>query len=151
MIYLEFFENKTIDSDIYISCLKKMKKEIEEKRGSDSKIRLLHDNAKPHTSKKTKKSIEELRIKIIKHPPYSPDLAPSDYYLFPRLKDNIRGKRFKNKELLEEEVIKWLNNQPKSFFSDGIRKLEERWKLCISNKGEYFEKNKKKRKKKDLN
>ncbi len=43
---------------------------------------LLHDNAAPHTAKVTKETLEALGFRVLPHPPYSPDLAPSDFHLF---------------------------------------------------------------------
>jgi hypothetical protein len=74
-------------------------------------------------------------------------LAPSDYYLFPKLKDKIRGKQYFSRKELIDDVNDWLGSQNSDFFREGISKLVERWKLCIENKGEYFEKKKFKRKK----
>jgi histone-lysine N-methyltransferase SETMAR len=56
---------------------------------------LLHrDNARPHTFRATQERIQELQWKRLEHPPYSPDLAPSDFHLFSPLKKNRGGKRF---------------------------------------------------------
>jgi histone-lysine N-methyltransferase SETMAR len=60
-----------------------------------------HSNARPHTSLRTREDITKLQWTVLSHPPYSPDLAPSDYHLFGHLKDAIRGKRFED----DEEVI----------------------------------------------
>jgi [histone H3]-lysine36 N-dimethyltransferase SETMAR len=38
--------------------------------------------------------IKELRLELLPHPPYSPDLAPSDFFLFPKLKEKLAGQRF---------------------------------------------------------
>ena len=54
----------------------------------------LHDNARPHTATATVSTIEELRFECIPHPPYSPDLTPSDFHVFGPLKDALSGKQF---------------------------------------------------------
>ncbi|GBM72519.1 hypothetical protein AVEN_263464-1 [Araneus ventricosus] len=52
---------------------------------------LLHDNARPHTARKTQELLQKFKWEVWSHPPYSPDLAPSDYFLFPELKEHLSG------------------------------------------------------------
>jgi transposase len=65
---------------------------------------LQHDNARSHTANMTKAAIQELDWEILPHPPYSPDLAPSDYCLFRPLSNNLRGVSFNN----DSELQNWL-------------------------------------------
>jgi histone-lysine N-methyltransferase SETMAR len=52
--------------------------------------------------------IQELQWELLEHPPYSPDLAPSDFHLFGPLNNHLGGKRFANGEEVETEMRKWL-------------------------------------------
>ncbi|KAG5311082.1 SETMR methyltransferase, partial [Acromyrmex insinuator] len=61
-------------------------------------VSVLHDNAPSHTSLKAMIKLDQLRFELVAHPPYSPDLAPSNYYLFPNLKQWLQGKRFTSNE-----------------------------------------------------
>jgi transposase len=88
---------------------------------------LLHDNARPHTATHTSETLRKLKFDVMAHPPYSPDLAPSDYHLFDPLKEALRGRRFTSNEEVKKAVHAWLTAQPKTFFSEGIRKLVQRW------------------------
>ena len=54
-------------------------------------IKLLHDNAPAHNSKVAKSKHAEYGIEVLPHPPYSPDLALCDFWLFQKLKDHLRG------------------------------------------------------------
>ena len=64
---------------------------------------LLHDSAHPHTAQQTQTlPLEQIHWDIFEHPPYSPDLAPSDFFLFSKLKENLAGKRFANDEDLKD-------------------------------------------------
>ncbi|XP_021930927.1 histone-lysine N-methyltransferase SETMAR-like [Zootermopsis nevadensis] len=99
-----------------------------------------HDNARPHMAAATLDTIRRLRFQILQHPPYSSDLAPSDYHVVGPLKDALRGRRFGNDDEVEEAVHSWLKAQPKTFFSDGIKKLVQRCEKSIENKGDYVEK-----------
>ena len=55
---------------------------------------LLHDNVRPHTAAHTAETLRKLKFEVMAHPPYSPDLAPSDYYLFGPLKEALKCRRF---------------------------------------------------------
>jgi transposase len=85
-------------------------------------------------------TIQKLKWNVLPHPPYSPDLAPSDYHLFGPLKEYLGRKRFCNNEEVIHDVRKWLHRQPKDFFLSGIRKLPDRWRKCIAKQGDYVEK-----------
>jgi histone-lysine N-methyltransferase SETMAR len=58
-------------------------------------VQLHHENARPHTARATEERIQELRLDLLEHPLYSPDLAPSDFHLFgPLKKKQLGGKSF---------------------------------------------------------
>ncbi|XP_023726045.1 histone-lysine N-methyltransferase SETMAR-like, partial [Cryptotermes secundus] len=59
---------------------------------------LQHDNAQPHTIFATVATIQDLHYKCLPHPPYSADLAPSDYHMFGPLKEVMGGKKFHSDE-----------------------------------------------------
>jgi histone-lysine N-methyltransferase SETMAR len=61
----------------------------------------LHDNAPAHRALATQKKLALLGFQCLDHPPYSPDLAPSDYHLFPILKKQLKGSHFSS----DAEVI----------------------------------------------
>ena len=65
----------------------------------------------------------KLKFEVMAHPPYSPDLAPSDYHLFGPLKEALRDRLFTSDQEVKEAMHAWLAAQPKTFFSEGIRKL----------------------------
>ncbi|UYV72932.1 hypothetical protein LAZ67_10001210 [Cordylochernes scorpioides] len=68
---------------------------------------------------------------IYEHPAYSPDLAPSDYFLFGLLKKELKGKRFDSDEDVQKVVQDFFHTLPKSAYKKGIYKLPERWRRCI--------------------
>ena len=82
----------------------------------------------------------EWEFEILPHLPYSPDMAPSDFYLFPILKFHLRGTQYGSNEGVIEPVNEYLGDQEKDFYFEGIRKLEQRWAKCIALKGDYIEK-----------
>ncbi|GFU10984.1 uncharacterized protein TNCV_4658161 [Trichonephila clavipes] len=74
-----------------------------------SGVLLLHDNARPHSAIPKQNLIRSFGWKQIDHPPYSPDLAPSDFLLFRSLKEFLGGKRFDTADEVKEEVQDWLS------------------------------------------
>lgn len=103
-------------------------------------IHFHQDNARPHTARVTTALIEKFGWEIVLHPPYSPDLAPSDYHLFPDLKKHLGGTHFANEEELKEEVLSYLRGLAGDFYDQGIKKMVTRMKKCIEVNGDYVEK-----------
>jgi histone-lysine N-methyltransferase SETMAR len=73
-------------------------------------------------------------------PPYSPDLAPSDFHLFLHLKKFLASQRFNNDEDVKRAVQKWLSSQAATFYDEEIQKLVSRYDKCLNNGGNYVEK-----------
>jgi [histone H3]-lysine36 N-dimethyltransferase SETMAR len=137
-----FRKGSTMTGLVYAKILGELKKAIQKKRGDmwDDGVFLLHDNASSHTSRVSQTAISELGFIQLTHPPYSPDLAPSDYFLFPKLKDFLRKRTFTNDLDLEKSTKQWLLHQPPSFYEKGISALQHRWEKCILIGGDYVEK-----------
>ena len=100
---------------------------------------LRHDDASAHSSMKAMAKLESLGYQLLLHPPYFPDMAPSDYRLFPNLKRWLQGKRFHTNEEVILETEAYFAHFDKSYFSKGIKMLEDRWKKCISLQGDYIQ------------
>ena len=96
------------------------------------------DNGKPHVSEKTSATLQHLGLKKLPHPPYSPDIAPSDFYLFGRIKGMLAGKSFGSREELLSEVMKITQMIPR----DELCRVYEEWKrrlvAVIESGGEYI-------------
>jgi histone-lysine N-methyltransferase SETMAR len=71
-------------------------------------VLLHHDNARAQTARAIQERIQELQWELLEHPPYSLDLAPSDFHLFDPLKRHVGGKCFADDKGVETEVRKWL-------------------------------------------
>ncbi|WKX88368.1 hypothetical protein Q1695_008200 [Nippostrongylus brasiliensis] len=99
MMYFELLKDgQTVDADIYCQQLSRVDLALRRQGVNTSRIKFLQDNASSHTAKVSQKKIEELGWKLLPHPPYSPDLAPSDYHLFRSMQNALLDKRFKNRE-----------------------------------------------------
>ncbi|EFN89072.1 Histone-lysine N-methyltransferase SETMAR, partial [Harpegnathos saltator] len=102
------------------------------------KVLFHHDNAPAHTSALAAvKLVELVPYELLPHPPYSPDLAPCDFFLFPNLKKSLAGQKFESNEEVIAAMEAYFADLEKTYFSDGLKKLEHRWVKCIELKGDY--------------
>jgi len=76
---------------------------------------------------------------VVPQPPYSPDLAPVDFFFFPKWKFSVKGRRFQTVEEIEENSIWDLHAVPQNTFQGAFQKWKKCWELCIKSGGEYFE------------
>ena len=154
MMLIAFFDHKgmvyqgyvpkgqTINSAFYCEVLTTFLRHLKLKR--PEKIRdgwLLHqDNARPHVSKETAAFMMAKSIKTLSHAPYSPDLAPCDFFLFPNLKKELAGKHFNT----EQEVKTAVQGSLERLGSEGLLFVFEKWASrldkCIRLGGAYVEK-----------
>ena len=78
-------------------------------------------------------------IKTVPQPPYSPDFAPCDFWLFPKLKEKLRGCRYETIEEMKEAVTKIIDTLSQDDFHGSFQKLLERYNKYIAARGDYFE------------
>ena len=93
------------------------------------------DNAPVHNSILVTDYLTKMGIKTVPQPPYSPDLAPCDIYLFPK----IRGRRYETIEEMKDAVTKVIDTLTQEDFHRVFQKLLERYNKCIAAGGDYFE------------
>jgi len=98
------------------------------------------DNAPAHKSVLAMEKLKDLHYESLEHTPYSPDLAPSDFYLFPKLKLFLAGRRFSLNQEAIAAVEEYFADLMKNHYRDGIMALEHRWNKCIRLQGDYVEK-----------
>lgn len=135
-------KNTTMNAEYYANLLDQLRKKIkEDRRGKLSKgVLILHDNAPAHTAFKARSSLTKNGFTEINHPPYSPDLAPSDYFLFKNLKKNLRGRRFSTDEEMKDAVNDYFDEQNNNYYFNGMLSLIDKCRKCISVAGDYIEK-----------
>ena len=137
-----FPKGQTTNGEYYLSLPVQLKDILKEKRrGKFTKVVLfLHDNTPARRAFATQKKLAYLGFPYLYHPPYSPDLAPSDYHLFCGLKKQLKGRAIllpTRRSLLPRRpgwTDKLLN-----FFLSSLQKLEQRAKKCIELRGGYVE------------
>ena len=143
VIMLDFLPKRsTITGVYYANLLDQLRTAIRAKCwGKLSKgVLLQQDNARVHTCKVAMDAVEWNGYELIPHPAYSPDLAPSNFFLFPNLKKDIRGLHFRSDEEVVTAVEEWVNGKDPDFFSSGLMALEHHWSKCITLEGNYIEK-----------
>ncbi|UYV63353.1 hypothetical protein LAZ67_2003826 [Cordylochernes scorpioides] len=142
-VLLDFVnKGQTITGNYYANLVKQLREAIKEnRRGKLSKKIVYHqDNAPSHRSLHAMAAIYDSSFELLPHAPYSPDLAPSDFHLFPHLKKSLSGIHFRSDEEVIDAVTSFFESLETSFFLEGIKALENRWKKCIDLKGDYVEK-----------
>ena len=121
--------------------LKKLKKYYQKRRPATYKyVRLLNDSAPAHTSAIVTAFLKKEKVTVLPLPPYSPDLGPCDFFLFPKLKAFLAGRKYQSRQALGSAIHQYLITVPKSAYRDAFKKKGiHRLKLCTSSHGEYFE------------
>ena len=74
---------------------------------------------------------------VLIHPPYSPDIAPSDFHLFQSLQNSLNGKNFNSLEDCKRHLEQFFAQKDRKFWEDGIMKSPEKWQKVVEQKGEY--------------
>ena len=118
---------------------KKVKEFYNKKRPSKgwSGVHLLHDNASSHKCE-VKSFLASEKVKVLNYPPYSPDLCPCDFFLFPRLKKMLSGNKYTSRSSLGA-IYQCFQQIPKEDYLSAFRDWVKRLQKCVSVKGEYFE------------
>jgi len=96
---------------------------------------LHHDNAPAHSLFLVRNFLEKNEKTTVPQLPYSPDLAPADFFLFPQLKSTLKGRRFDTFDEIQKNSTKELFAIPKEAFQS----WQKRWEQCVASEGNYFE------------
>lgn len=131
---------QTITANVYCEQLSRLKDAIQLKHPAlinRKGVILQQDNARPHTAKLTQQKIREFGWDVLSHPPYSPDIAPSDYHLFRSMQHFLAGKKFENQNAIGDAMIEFFNSKDETFYKNGIQNLVSRWQQVIEADGEY--------------
>ena len=113
------------------SVLKKVKEFYNKKRPSKgwSGVHILQDNASSHKCEVVKSFLPSEKVKVLNHPPYSPDPSPCDFFLFPWLKKMLSGNKYTSRSSLDSAIYQCLQQIPKedylSAFRDWVKKLQK--------------------------
>ena len=103
-------------------------------------LQLHHDNAPAHTAAATLDFLADNGVRLVSHPPYSPDLAPCDFFLFPKLKLQMRGRRFESPIAAVTAYRDLLEGLEKDDYIKCFEDWFVRMAKCVHCLGDYFEK-----------
>lgn len=123
------------------TVLKKLKKQCFKRRPRTGfkHLSLLHDNAPAHKSAIVTSFLNKEKVRVLPHAPYSPDLAPCDYFLFPKLKKHLSGRRYRSRHALGSAVYQCMLGIPENEYENAFKNWIKRLRLCVQSKGDYFE------------
>ena len=131
----------TVNKEYYVEVLREFRKRFRRKRPALFKSGQWHfhqDNAPVHNSILVTDYLTKMGIETVPHLPYSPDLTPCDFWLFPKLKEKLRGCRYETIEEMKEAVTKVIDMLTQEDFHGAFQKLLE-WYKCTAEGGYYFE------------
>jgi hypothetical protein len=125
-----------VNQQCYLEMLTRLRESVRRKRPElwPDKWILHHDNAHAHDALRVREFLAKKSITKMDHPP---DLAPCDFWLFPKLKNALKGQRFPDIPDIQSNVT-FLRSIPENNFQDCFRQWRHRLTKCIASRGEYF-------------
>jgi hypothetical protein len=143
MLHLEFaHEGRTVNAEFYCNVLRRLREEIQRKRPELWCVGnwMLHDDKAPsHRALVKREFLAHNSIITLPHPPYSVDLAPCDFFLFPKIKLQLKGRRFDRLEEIQRESQNVLGTLREQDFQHAFQQWQRRWNRCVNAQGYYFE------------
>jgi len=142
IVHKEFVPpGQTVNGTFYVEILKGLRDNVRRKRPDhwrNNTWLFHHDNAPSHAALLTRWFLTDNKVTVVPHPPYSPDLAPSDF-LFPKLKMKLKGRRFQTLEEIQAESQTFLNSLRENDFQECFKNWHRRWDRCQASEGDNFE------------
>lgn len=143
VVHSEFLpEGRTVNKEYYLQVMRRLREAIRKKRPElwrNNSWILHHDNAPSHTALTICEFLAKNSTNTIKQAPYSPDLAPCDFFLFPKLKIPLRGRRFESIDAIKKNSLEELKAIHSSAYKKCMDDWIKRWHMCVASNGEYFE------------
>ncbi|UYV67803.1 hypothetical protein LAZ67_5002107 [Cordylochernes scorpioides] len=143
VVHHEFLpQGRTINKEYYLQVMRNLRKAILQKHPDLWKNKnwlLHHDNAPAHTLLLVHDFLAKNNTLMMPQPPYSPDLAPCDFFLFPKLKRPMKGRRYATLDEIKTESKEELKKILKTDFLKCFEDWKNHWHKCIISHGDYFE------------
>lgn len=139
-VLLTDYQHEAMTRETYTNLLDVLAEKIREKRPEKmgKQIIFQQTNTRPQNSPMVMAKMYELGFEPLDHPPHSPDLSPSDYFLFPSLRAVLESKHLLSREHVIESTQDYLYNELQAgACKKAIFSLYKRWLLCVRNKGDY--------------
>ena len=119
---------ETVNKEFYFKVMKRLGEAVRRKRPeawTNKTWMLHHDNAPAHASLLIREFLAKQETIVVPQPPYSPDLAPADFFLFPKLKSTLKGRRFQKIEEIKENSLQDLRAIPQNAFQDAFQNCKK--------------------------
>jgi histone-lysine N-methyltransferase SETMAR len=143
MLHLEFApEGRTVNAEFYCNVLRHLREDIQRKRPElwHTGNWMLHDdNAPSHRALITREFLTHDSIITLPHLPYSRDLTPCDFFLFPKMKLQLKGRRFDRLEEIQWESQNVLGTLREQDSQHAFQQWKRRWNRRVDAQGDYFE------------
>ena len=142
IVHKEFVPpGQTVNQQFYLEVLISLQDSVRKKQDmwSSGDWFLHHDNVPAHTALSVQQFLaKKNNMTVFPHHLYSPGLAPCDFFLFPCMKCQMKGKRFSDVIEVKKKTLEVLNNVSTEEFQKCFQQWEKRWYKCIESKGEHF-------------
>ena len=135
-------EGHAINKEYYLQVLRRLREAVRRKRPdvwAAKNFQLHYENAPAHTAHVIHAFLAKNSMSFVRQAPYSPDLEPCDFWLFPKLKTILKEKRFQSKKDIMKKSTEELGSIPEEEFKRCFEKWQKRWEKCVYRQGEYFE------------
>ncbi|GFU10947.1 mariner Mos1 transposase [Trichonephila clavipes] len=112
-------QGQTVNKEFYLDVMRRLREAVRRKRlvlWADSRWMLHHDGAPVHTANLQQQFLTKHGTIQVAHPPYSPDMSPPDFFLFPKIKNTLKGHRFQDIKTMKQNLTQQLQAIPKSEF-----------------------------------
>jgi len=143
IVHKEFVPpDQTVNAAFYVEVLKHLRENVRRKRldqWRNNTWLLHHGKAPAHAALLTRRFLTDNNMTVVPHPPLSPDLAPNDFFLFPKLKMKLKGRKFQTLEEIQAESQAVLNTLRVKVFQECFKSWQRRWDRCQASEGDYFE------------
>ncbi|UYV76754.1 hypothetical protein LAZ67_14001956 [Cordylochernes scorpioides] len=123
---------------MYLGILRRLREAIRKKRPekwTNGGWILHHDNARPRTAHLMTSFLAKNGTQILLQPPYFPEIAPNDFFLFPKLKAVLKGRHFDTRDDIIEKSPLALKSIPKEAYKNCFDNWEKRWRWCVEARG----------------
>jgi transposase len=127
-------EGQTINKEYYLEVICHLCDAVQRKRPhlwASRNWQLRHDIALAHSSHLIQSFLAKHGIPVVRQAPYSPDMAPCDFWLFPKLKRPLKGSHFDSREDIMQNATKELRSLSEEAFQKCFQQWKERWAKCV--------------------
>jgi len=133
---------QTVNQVYYLEVLERLREKVRQKQleifANNSWI-LHHENAPANTALSVGEFLATKQITVLEYPAYSQDLAPSDFFLFPKMKEILKGRQFGDINDIRNNTAAALKAIPQNHLQNCFEGWTRRWNRCIASQWEYFE------------